>query len=99
MDNRNRSSVNDRIEAEYYTSGAGYIIPEGIKNRSYEFQFRRKLEKAGLEPIKVDILVLKYVYSMTLREIEEELGILTAMTALRLHNEALATLKKKGFGK
>ncbi len=82
---------------EYYDSGAGYVIPEGIKNRSYENQFRRKLEKAGLEPLRVDILTLRFVYSMSFRDIAEELGVVSITTAVRLHNESLTNLRKKGF--
>lgn len=75
-----------------------FIIPEGIRDRSYEFAFRRKLRKYGIEPLKVDILVLRYIYDLNFKEITQELDMLTISTAVRLHSEAIASLKKKGFG-
>lgn len=89
--------VNKDIDKAYYESGAGYIIPENIKNRSYEYSFRNKMFKAGLEQIKVDILTLKYVYEMSFREIAAELGITSVTTTVRLHEEALKTIKKRGL--
>ncbi len=84
-----------KIDREYYDSGAGYVIPEGIRNRSYEYKFREKMQKAGLEPIKVDILVLRFVYDQSLRDIAEELGIVSSQTVLNMLSSALASLRKK----
>jgi len=53
------------------------------------------MEKAGLEPVKVDILVLRFVYSMSLRDIAEELGVMSSMTVLRLYDEAMAVLRRR----
>lgn len=89
--------VGNNIDKAYYESGAGLIIPPGISNRSYEFQFRRKMVAAGLEPIKVDILVLKYVYELSFREITDELGVTSLSTTVRLHEESLKILKKRGI--
>ena len=93
----NFESVNryagNNIDQSYYDSGAGFIIPKGIKDRSYEFQFRRKLEKAGLEQIKVDVLVLRFVYDFSMRQIAEELGVISATTVLRLLSDSLKHLK------
>ena len=85
------------IDKAYYESGAGFVIPEGIKNRSYEFQFRSKLEKAGLEPVKIDILVLRYVYEMNFKDIADELGIKSIGTTYDLYSKALETIKKRGL--
>ena len=93
------SYVGNNVDKAYYDSGAGYVIPEGVRNRSYEYNFRNKMEKAGLEPVFVDILTLRYVYSMTWTDISNELGIVSVSTAYRLHKTALAVLKSKGFGK
>ncbi len=87
--------VGNNVEKNYYESGAGYVIPPGIKNRSYEYKFRAKLEKAGIEPVGVDILVLRFVYNMTIMEIAEELGMFSRMTVVRLLDSNLAILKKK----
>ncbi len=53
------------------------------------------MEKAGLEPIQVDILVLRFVYDQSLRDIAEELGILSTSTVLRFLDSALSTIKRK----
>lgn len=87
--------VGNNVEKNYYESGAGYVIPPGIKNRSYEYKFRTKLEKAGLDAIKVDILTLRFVYDMTIQSIKDELGVFSATTVLRLLDESLKSLKKK----
>jgi len=86
-----------QVDNFYYESGAGYIIPEGIKSRSYEFKFRSKLEKAGLAPIVIDIFVLKYIYEMTFTQIHDELGITSITSTIRLHQNALNHLKKVGL--
>lgn len=91
----NRQVSTNVIDREYYDSGAGYVIPEGIRSRAYEYKFRAKMEKAGLEPVRVDILVLRFVYDQSLRDIAEELGIMSTTTVLRLLDESLATLKKR----
>ena len=85
------------IEQSYYDSGAGYVIPEGIKNRTYEMQFREKLTRAGLTPVCVDILVFRFVYDLSLRDIAEEIGITASSHVYRLLQESLAYLKKVGF--
>lgn len=87
--------VGNNIDKYYYESGAGYVIPPGIKNRSYEYKFRSKLQKAGLEPIRIDILVCRFVYDMDLRDITMELGIVSLTTVHRLLKESLIFLKKK----
>lgn len=87
--------IGNNVEKNYYESGAGYIIPPGIKNRSYEYKFRSKLEKAGLEPVGVDVLVLRFVYNMNIMEIAEELGMFSRSTVIRLLDSNLEILKKK----
>ena len=76
-----------------------FIIPEGIKDRSYEMSFRKKLLKYGVASLTIDILVLHYIYDLNFREISEELAFLSISTAVRLHSEALASLRKRGFGR
>lgn len=87
--------TNKNIDSLYYTSGAGFILPEGVKSGRYEQQFRSKLYKAGLSPIQIDILVLSFIYDNTTKEIAEELRINTLMQVVRLRTDALKTLKKR----
>ena len=75
-----------------------FIVPEGMRDRSYEMTFRNKLSKYIVDQIKIDILVLRYIYEQSFKEIAEELGVLSITTAVRLHSEAIELLKKKGFG-
>lgn len=64
----------------------------------YEAKFRAKLEKSGLSPIQVDIMILKFVYDYdSFSEIARKLGIIGTLTAIRLYNEAANLLKHRGF--
>lgn len=89
--------IGDNVDRAYIAAGLNTIVPEGIKNRSYEFQFRRKMEKVGLNPLEVDILVLRYIYSMSFREISAELGIVSTTTTYRFHKLSLDLIKKRGL--
>ena len=95
-------SVNRRIDIptdNYYSSGAGFVIPEGIKSGRYEAQFRKKLSKFGLSNIQIEILVSTFIYSETLKETSDGLNIPSLSTVLRLKSDALKILKSKGFGR
>lgn len=85
------------IDDFYYSSGAGIILPPGIKTGRYESMFRMKLSKAGLTGIHVDVLTHVFVYEDTAVEATRELGIASVRTFKRLKREALAFLKEKGF--
>ncbi len=87
------------IEKAYYESGAGYVIPDNVSNRHYEYKFREKMEATGLEPVYVDILTLRFVYDMDLADIAEDLGIVSSSLVLTLLNKALAVVKEKGIKK
>ncbi len=87
--------MGNNVEKNYYDSGAGYVIPKGIRNGSYEYKFRAKLEKAGLDQVKIDILTLRFVYDLSLRDITEELGMFNSSTVLIMLNESLKSLSKK----
>lgn len=87
--------VDKPIDSFYYSSGAGFIIPEGITSGRYETQFRRKVEKAGLTEIQVDILVNRFIYNENLREISESLGIPSIATVHKLLTNALDKIKTK----
>lgn len=89
----------ERIDSNYYDSGAGFIIPNEIKDRTWELQFRERLKKAGLEEVKIDILVLRFVYDMTFSQIADELSFLNTSSALRLYDDSIKHLKKIRFGK
>ena len=89
----------DKIDKFYCESGAGYILPKEIQDRTWEIQFRNKLTKAGLEQAKIDILVLRFVYDMKLQEISDELGFVNIKTVLRMLSDSLKYLKKIGFSK
>ncbi|GAC1499961.1 MAG: hypothetical protein NVS1B10_03190 [Candidatus Saccharimonadales bacterium] len=91
----NRYVGND-IDRRYYESGAGYVIPEGIRNRSYEFSFRGKMAKLGLSQVEVDILTLRFVYDLSFRDIAKELSVVDVTTTYELYIRAMALLKKKG---
>lgn len=88
-----------KIDRFYYDSGAGYVLPKEIRDRTWEMQFRDKLSKTGLEQVKVDILVCKFVYDMSLKDIAEELGSPSPSTVLRLLGDSLRYLKKIGFSR
>lgn len=81
----------------YYSSGAGIILPEGIKSGRYEAQFRSKLLKAGCTAIQIDILTHIYVYGDTMKETAKELGIFSLGTVMRIRNAAMKLIKKRGL--
>lgn len=62
----------------------------------YEYGFRKKLERAGLNPVQTDILTLRFVYDMTFSQIAEDLKIVSTTTVIRLFEEAAARIKKLG---
>lgn len=86
-----------KIDKFYYDSGAGFILPKEIRDRTWELKFRGKLRKAGLEETKIDILVMSFVYEMSLSEISKELGFLSTTTVLRFKTDSLKYLKKIGW--
>lgn len=88
-----------KIDRFYYDSGAGYILPKEIRDRTWEMKFRDKLVKSGLEASKVDILVCRFVYDMTISEIAAELNFVSETTVHRYLVESLKYLKKVGFEK
>lgn len=94
-----RATPTGKIDRFYYDSGAGYVLPKEIRDRTWELQFRERLTKTKLEPIKVDILVCRFVHDMSMSEISTELGMLSASTVLRLLNDSLEYLKRIGFKK
>jgi DNA-directed RNA polymerase specialized sigma24 family protein len=75
------------------------IIPDHIKNRTYEKSLRLKLKRAGLTLLDRDVVVMKFVYEMNLQEIAEELGITSLQTTHNILVKALKRLKDRGFGK
>lgn len=94
-----RRRVDKPIDSFYYNSGAGFVIPEGIKSGKYERQFREKLKTWGLTAIQVDIMVGTFIYEDTIKEIAKDLSIPTLSTVVRLRSEALRLLRTKGYGK
>jgi DNA-directed RNA polymerase specialized sigma subunit len=75
------------------------IIPPSIANRSTEMEFREKLKNFALPKIQIEILVRRFFYEMSLRDIAKELKIISAGTVLNQLNKALTDLKQRGFGK
>lgn len=67
------------------------VLPDRAKEKA-EFILRIG---DGLMPIESDILVLRYVYDETFSGISKELKLLSTETVIRIHNEALAKLKKR----
>ncbi len=94
-----RATPTAKIDSFYYESGAGYVIPKEIRDRTWEHKFRERLSKTGLEQLKIDILVCRFVYEMSMSEITQELEVSSASTALRLMTESLKYLKEIGFRK
>lgn len=60
----------------------------------YEHDFRFKLTTLNLPLISIDILVLRYVYDQNFSSIAAELKVVSITATIKLHNEALAVLKK-----
>ena len=87
----------ERIDSFYYESGAGVVVPPEVRDRIYEQAFRKKLKKHGLVGIKTEVLVLRFCYDATLKNIADELGIVSQSTVLRLINQSLRYLKSRGF--
>lgn len=54
---------------------------------------RQKLEEKDLDPITINILVLRYTYDETFSVIDKELKIGNVETVKRLHDEALKRLR------
>ena len=63
----------------------------------YEERFREKLLKAGLEPIQIEIMVLRFVYDLSFSKIAKELQIVSTLKTISLYEDASKTLKKRGF--
>lgn len=89
----------EKIDKFYYESGAGFIIPPEIRDRTFELDFRDRLAKSGLPEAKIDILVCKFVYDMGSAEIAKELNFVSPTTVLRMLGESLKYLKKIGFSR
>lgn len=88
-----------KIDRMYYDSGAGYVIPKEIRDRTWEMQFRDRLGKTGIEQVKIEILVRRFVYDMSLKDIAEELSSPSSSTVLRLLSDSLRFLKRIGFSR
>jgi len=84
--NYSPKQVDQLSEEDTYTGYQGAI--------KYEHDFRRKLSALSLSPISIDILVLRYVYDQTFSSIADELKVVSITATMKLHNEALAILKK-----
>jgi hypothetical protein len=89
--------VDRPVDSFYYTSGAGFIIPEGIRSGKYEHQFRAKMKRAGLMGHQIDILVHTFIYEDSSTETAEALGM-TAANVIKYRAEAMKFLKKKKYG-
>lgn len=74
------------------------IIPPHIEHRTYERAFRTKLRKAGLSQLSVDVVTLRFVYEMNLRDIAEELGLTSLQVTHNILQKALKHLRKQGWG-
>lgn len=73
------------------------VIPENILNGQWEAEFREKLKQYGLEPIFINIVVMRFLYEMSLKEIAKELEIVSPSTVLGLLRRSLQMLKERGF--
>jgi DNA-directed RNA polymerase specialized sigma subunit len=73
------------------------VVPESIADGTNEMKFREKLLGYGLDELRVEVLVMRFFYDMTLREISDELSLANPSTALYLLDSSLAELKEKGY--
>ncbi len=71
-------------------------FPPKMLDGTYEQNFRDKLIKAGLDSIKVEVLIRRYMYDMTLKEISEDLSIISPRTVLNLIEQSMKFIKSKG---
>lgn len=93
-------SLSYRPNMDVYLADQSFIfIPEKVLDGTYERKFRRKLRKAGLKPIQIDILVMRFFYEMSLKDISEEMSIISARKVLSVIEDSLKELKEHGFGK
>lgn len=81
----------EKFDVDVFT----FFLPKGVADGSYERRFRRKIKKYGLSPIQVDILVMRFFYGMPLKEISEELNIVSARTVLNILNKTLKEIKER----
>lgn len=78
---------------------ANVIVPESISSGQDEEDFRKKLLEYGLHPLQAEIVIRRFFYEMTLRDIATELNIISPSTVLNQLNKSLADLKMRGFKK
>jgi len=83
----------DKINPQDYT----LVIPAKVADGSYERQFKEKLRAYGLHPLQIEILVRRFFYEYTLKEITEELDIASVRTTYNLMSKALKELKARGM--
>lgn len=62
-----------------------------------EKEFRYLLAKYGLEEIRIDVLVLRYMYDLKLQEIATELNIPNASTVFYIIKRSQELLKERGY--
>lgn len=73
------------------------VIPDHIVDQSVEVRFREKLKQAGVDRITREIMICKFVYEYSFRQIQEELHLTSAMQAFRMLTKGLEFLRSKGF--
>lgn len=65
----------------------------------YEYDFRAKLVEIGMTEVATDVLTMRFVYDMSLRDIAHDLSFLHAMDVYRILNDSIAYLKRAGYGR
>ncbi len=67
----------------------------GLADRAEEKAKFIKRVGNHLQPIEVDILVLRYVYDESFETIAKELKLLSEDAVIRVHNQSLSKLREK----
>lgn len=70
------------------------VIPEKFKNGYYEARFRNRVMKMGVPRLIADIMTLRFVYGATIRDIGEELGIVSPGQVFKMLKDGMAIFKK-----
>lgn len=73
------------------------LVEDGLTRKEKERAFRKKLRPYALEKIRVEVLVLRFVYGWPFSEISEKLKIPHRPTAFDIYKRSIELLKERGF--
>ena len=86
----------NEFESKYKYAGnrVDRALPPVTDKAEAKLKFIKKFGD-GLQPVEVDILVLRYVYDEEFGNIAKELGLLSIDTVIRIHDQSLKKLKQR----